>query len=121
MVRNTAASPPDEAAFDKVKRAAAGVPGVVEGTSYGTPALKVGKTLLCRVKDAETVVVACPVEEKELLMEAAPEFYFETDHYRGWPLMLVRVHSIPPDDLTRRLERAWLMHAPAKLVGSRGK
>jgi hypothetical protein len=102
-------------AFSKLVAAAEGLPEVVEATSYGTPALKVRKKLLCRVKDADTVVVMCPLEEKELLIEAAPEFYFETDHYRGWPAILVRVHAIPADELRLRLSRAWRMHAPKSL------
>lgn len=102
-----------------MRAAASGLPEIVEGTSYGTPALKIGKKLLCRVKDAGTVVIMCPLEEKELLLEAMPEFYFETDHYRGWPAILVRIEEIPLDDLARRLERAWLLHAPARLARSR--
>ena len=97
------------AAFAKLKAAAAGLPEVEEGTSYGTPALRVRKKFLCRIKDADTVVVMCPLEEKELLMEAAPEFYFETGHYKGWPAMLVRIRDIPVDELALRLMRAWLM------------
>ena len=95
--------------------AAEGLAEIAPGTSYGTPALKVRKKLLCRVKDAETVVVMCPLEEKELLIKAAPEFYFETDHYRGWPAILVRVHAVPADELRLRLKRAWQMHAPKSL------
>ena len=82
-------------AFAKLVAAAEGLAEIEQGTSYGTPALKVRKKLLCRVKDADTVVVMCPLEEKELLIEAAPEFYFETDHYKGWPAILVRVHADP--------------------------
>ena len=102
-------------AFAKLLAAAAGLAEVEQTTSYGTPALKVRKKLLCRVKDADTVVLMCPLEEKELLIEAAPEFYFETDHYKGWPAMLVRVHAIPVDELRLRLTRAWQMHAPKSL------
>src|SRR5690606_8415944 len=72
-------------AFGRLRKAASGLPEVDEGTSYGTPALKLRKKLLCRVKDPDTVVLICPLEEKELLIAAAPEIYFETDHYRGWP------------------------------------
>lgn len=113
---------PDDlaSAFGKLKAAAKGLPEVEEGTSYGTPALKVRKKLLSRVKDVDTVVVMCPLEEKELLMEAAPEFYFETDHYRGWPAMLVRIHAIPPDELALRLRRAWIMQAPKTLLKKSG-
>jgi hypothetical protein len=103
-------------AFAKLKAAAEGLPEVEEGTSYGTPALKVRKKFLCRVKDPDTVVVTCPLEEKELLMEAAPEFYFETNHYKGWPSMLVRVHAVPLEELAMRLRRAWLRQAPKALV-----
>lgn len=96
--------------------AAAGLAEIEQTTSYGTPALKVRKKLLCRVKDADTVVVMCPLEEKELLIEAASGYYFETDHYRGWPSILVRVHLIPTDELRLRLSRAWQMQAPKSLV-----
>lgn len=103
-------------AFAKLKAAATGLPEIEEGTSYGTPSLKVRKKFLCRVKDADTIAVICPLEEKELLMEAAPEFYFETDHYKGWPVVLVRIHGIPLDELTLRLRRAWLVQAPRTLA-----
>ena len=107
-------------AFAKLVAAASGLAEIEQTTSYGTPALKVRKKLLCRVKDADTVVVMCPLEEKELLIEAAPEFYFETDHYRGWPAILVRVHLIPADELRLRLGRAWQMHAPKSLRKAAG-
>lgn len=106
-------------AFDKLRTAAEGLPEVVEGTSYGTPSLHVRKKFLCRVKDADTVAVMCPLEEKEMLIEADPQLYFETAHYKGWPAMLVRIHEIPADQLRTRLERAWLMQAPKSLVKAR--
>lgn len=113
------ADDPYRAAFDKTRRASDSLPEVTEGTSYGTPALKVGKKTLCRIKDADTLVVMVPLEEKEFLMEVAPQFYFETDHYRGWPAMLVRIHDIPLDDLRVRLDRAWWMMATPKIQKAR--
>jgi hypothetical protein len=107
-------------AFAKLKAAAEGLPEVEEGTSYGTPALKVRKKFLCRVKDPDTVVVMCPLEEKELLMEAAPEFYFETDHCKGWPSLLVRINEVPLEELAMRLRRAWLMQVPKGLAKASG-
>lgn len=103
-------------AFARLVKAAGDLPEVEQGMSYGTPSLRVRKKFLCRVKDADTVVVMCPLEEKELLMEAAPEFYFETDHYRGWPAMLVRIHDVPLAELRLRLRRAYLMQAPKTLA-----
>ena len=98
------ASPPDlSAAFEKLKAAAKGLPGVEEGRAYGTPAIKAGGKLLARVKDADTVVLRCEVEEKALLIDVAPDIYFETDHYRGWPMVLVRIHVISVEELAYRL------------------
>ncbi len=90
----------------RLRKAAAALPGIVESTSYGTPSLKVGKKSICRVKDPRTVVVMCPLEEKPALMEAAPDIYFETDHYKGWPAILVRLDAISDRELTHRLECA---------------
>ena len=76
--------------FARIRAAAAHLPEVEESTSYGTPALKVRGKLFARLREAGILVVMCPVEEKEMLMEADPKIYFETDHYKGWPAVLVR-------------------------------
>lgn len=58
----------------------------------------------------------CPLEEKELLMAAAPDIYFETDHYKGWPAILVRIHTISTAELALRLDRAFAMQAPKAVL-----
>lgn len=105
-------------AFGKLQQAASGLPEVAESTSYGTPALKIRNKLLARVKDATTIVLMCPLDEKEMLLEAAPALYFETDHYKGWPAILVRIDEIEPEELRHRLERVWVNQAPKTLVKS---
>jgi hypothetical protein len=74
--------------------------------------------LMCRMKERMegVLVLRCPLEEKPLLMEAAPDIYFETDHYAGWPALLVRLSKISAKELKHRLEIAWRMQAPKKLV-----
>jgi hypothetical protein len=62
-------------------------------------------------KDGEALVVFCPLEEKEVLLEAAPEIYFETDHYKGYPAILVRPDKIDKRELKHRLKRAWYERA----------
>jgi len=86
-------------AFDRLKKAAAGLPEVEESTWFNTPSLKVRGKSLCRVKDPDTVVVMVALEEKEMLIQAAPDIYFETDHYKGWPAMLVRIRAISDAEL----------------------
>lgn len=108
-------------AFAKLVQAAGHLPEIAEGTSYGTPALKVRTKFLCRVKDPDTVVLMCPLEEKEMLIAAAPDIYFETDHYKGWPAILVRIHAISIAELALRLERAFAMQAPRAVLKARRK
>ena len=93
-----------------------GLPGLSEGTSHRTPALKVRDKSFTRLKDPETLVLLVPLEHKELLMEVAPDIYFETDHYKGWPAMLVRIRVISDAELAHRLRAAWLLKAPKTLA-----
>jgi hypothetical protein len=95
------------------------LPGIEESTAYGTPALKARGKLLMRVKDADTLVFRCPLEMKEVLIEAAPEIYFETDHYKGWPAILVRLSNADDAELEQCLQRAWQLQAPKRLVAQR--
>jgi hypothetical protein len=107
-----------ETAFARVRdiALARGLPGIEEGTSYGTPALRVRRKPLVRMKDAETLVFMCAIEEKEMLMEAAPEIYYETDHYKGWPALLIRLAAISDEELGHRIETAWRMQVGTRLV-----
>ena len=106
--------------FERVRTLAEAtdLPRLEIGTSYGTPALKVAGKSFCRMKDAATLVLLMPLEQKELLMEAAPEIYFETPHYSGWPAVLVRLGVIDDTELGARLVEAWRLKAPKRLGAS---
>jgi hypothetical protein len=105
-------------AVARMRRAmtASGLPEIEESASYGTPTLKVRGKLLMRVKDADTLVFRCPLEMKEVLIEAAPAIYFETDHYKGYAAILVRLSKASDAELQRCLDRAWRLQAPNKLI-----
>jgi hypothetical protein len=93
--------------YEKLRRLAEDYPEIEEGTSYGTAALKVRGTLLVRLKeDGETIVLKTTFVDRDLLMQADPEVYFITDHYRDYPYVLVRLSRISLDDLRDRLEEA---------------
>src|SRR5947199_4980630 len=59
--------------FDDVRKIALAWPEVEDGTSYGTPALKVGKKLLARLKeDGDSMVMpGVPQDERDMLVERA--------------------------------------------------
>lgn len=106
--------------FERLKRLAAEacLPGIEESTHYGQPALKVGGKAFVSVKNEETIVLAIPLDEKERLMEMAPDIYFQTDHYRGWPSLPVHINAIGDDELKVRLAAAWRFKAPKKLAAT---
>jgi hypothetical protein len=81
--------------FDGVRKVALALDNVTESTSYGTPAFKLGKKLIARLKeDLETLVVGATFEEREELMANDPETYFITDHYLKYPWVLVRMSRV---------------------------
>lgn len=106
--------------FETVRQIALALPGVEEGTSYGTPALRIKKKFFARLwEDGEVLVVKIGFDEREMLMQSNPEVFFITDHYRGYPSVLVRLPAIDPDDLREVLEEAWRYNAPARLAAAR--
>jgi hypothetical protein len=100
-----------------VRRLALALPGVEEGLSYGTPGFRVRGRFLARLwEDGETLVVKCGDDERDYRMKADPETFFITDHYRGYPTVLVRLAKVTEADLREVLEQAWRLHSPRRLV-----
>ncbi len=58
-----------------------------------------------------TLVVRADVEERELLLEDAPDTYYLTDYYRRYPLVLVRLSRIDLDALRDLLSVSWRLTA----------
>ena len=62
------------------------------------------------------IAVRCPLPEKDMLIEAAPERFFDDLHYRGYPAILVRLEAIEEAELAHLLARAWRLQAPKTLI-----
>lgn len=108
---------PARVTLTTVRRLALAFPGVEEGLSYGTPGFRVRGRFLARLwEDGETLVVKCGDDERDFRMKADPETFFTTDHYRGYPTVLVRLARMSEDDLQAVLEEAWRRQAPKRLV-----
>ncbi|UXN72674.1 hypothetical protein N8D56_15710 [Devosia sp. A8/3-2] len=107
-----------DTAFERIYATARqrNLPGMTRSTSLNTPALKVRDKSFVRLKDANTLVLLCPAEQKTLLMEISPQIYFETDHYVGYPAVLIRLDAIADEELSLRLEDARRFKAPKSLA-----
>ncbi len=91
---------PAPPAFDAVRRIAHTLDGVEDGTSYGTAALKVRGELFIRLReDDDTLVLRCPIEQRDALIAEDPDTFFLTDHYVNYPWVLARMSSINPAHL----------------------
>ena len=108
--------------FETVRALAHELPEVEEGTSYGTPALKVKGKLIARLReDGKTLVVRTDFYERDFRMQADPETFFITDHYREYPYILVSLPKVGVDDLRDLLEQAWRKTATKSLVASHAR
>lgn len=103
--------------FAEIRDVALELPSVSEGTSYGTPCLRVAKRLIARLwDDGETLVLKVDAMERDVLLEADPETFFTTDHYRGYPIVLVRLPKADLAHIEMLLRRAWFAAAPRTLT-----
>lgn len=106
--------------FELVREVGRTLPRVEAATRYdGSPVLKVGGIFMAglaahRSAAPATLVVRYGVEEREWLLEEAPETYYLTDYYRKYPLVLIRLARIDRDALRDVLSVSWRM-AQAKV------
>jgi hypothetical protein len=98
--------------FDSVREIALAIPGVQEGTAYGSPAFKVdGKMFAClainRSAEPNTLAIRMDFEQRDELIAAEPKTYYLTDHYVDYPCVLVRLARIRQDALRDLLLMGW--------------
>ena len=103
--------------YDQVCRLARELPGVEEGTSYGTPGLKVRGKFLTRLREEGVLVVKVgTMIERDYLLTRDPTVFYITDHYRDYPAVLVRLAHVTETDMRELLTASWRRVAPRRLV-----
>jgi hypothetical protein len=85
--------------FDTVRNIGLSLPGVVESTAYGFPALKVhGELLACvpanRSAEPGSLMVRVDFDDRAELLAEAPDVYYVTEHYAGYSAVLVRLPCV---------------------------
>ena len=104
--------------WEELGAIACSFPGVEASTSYGTAAFKVKKALLTRLKEdgAAVVLFAGSMDEKEMLLAAAPKVFFQTPHYEPYLSLLAHLETLTEAELRPILERTWRAKAPRSLL-----
>ena len=103
--------------WERVVEMAAAYPGVVAKSSYGTPGLYVGKQFMARLREPDVMVLK-PVydDEQRFLMETSPAAFFLTDHYRGYPTILIRLSKVSRGQLAELVGESWRRLAGKRLL-----
>jgi hypothetical protein len=106
---------------DEMRQICLSFPGVTEGTSYGRPSFLVNKKFFTRLRaeDASVVLMEVGFDERELLIEAEPQTFYFTAHYKDYPAVLARIATLHPGSFRNLLERRWRKIAPKTLVKAR--
>lgn len=85
-----------------VKRVGLTLPGVEAGIRYdGSPVLRVSGCFVAAMAthpsaEPDTLVVRFDVDDREALLQDAPDIYYLTDYYRKYPLVLARTSRLDP-------------------------
>ena len=114
VTRKTARSPrprPQALGWDAVREMGLALPDAEEGTTYGTPALKVrGQMFACipshRSAEPDSLAVRIPFEQRDELLDAEPNTYYVKEHYQNYAVVLVRLARVHPDALRDLLRGA---------------
>ncbi len=120
------------ATWEQVRRYAMALPGVSEETSRDNAAWIVHKKFFAwerplRKSDIAALGKAAPkgailglrtadLEMKEAMLQSAPDYFFTTPHFDGYPAVLVHLDKVSAKDLKRAIVEAWMARAPERSV-----
>lgn len=75
---------------------------------WGTPCPKInGKGFMSPGRESGSFALMVPHAEKEILFETDPETFWEADHYRNYPMLLVRYGRPARERIALYIRRAW--------------
>lgn len=106
---------------DEFNAVALAFPLAEAGSSYGQPAIKVKGKFFTRLReeDASAVLWGVPFDEREMLIEADPDTFHFTPHYKDYPIVLARIERLTAEQLSGFLDRRWRAIAPKSAVKAR--
>jgi hypothetical protein len=92
-------------AFGPVAALGLTMPGVTAVTRYdGSPVLKAGGAFMAGIAthpsaEPDSLVVRSTIEDRQWLLEDAPDTYYVTEYYRRYPVVLARLSALTSDAL----------------------
>lgn len=94
--------------WDAVVAYACSLPDVEMAPWWGTPCPKInGKGFISHAREPGSFGLCVTIAEKEILLETDPDTFWQTDHYRNYPMLLVRYATGADDRIRLYIQRAW--------------
>ena len=111
--------PKKKITFETVRQMALTLPDVEQGTSYGSPALKVrGRMFACipthRSAEPDSLAIVIDFDHRDALIATEPDTYYLKDHYVNYPVVLVRLAHVDRTTLRELLRTAWRFSSSMK-------
>jgi hypothetical protein len=104
---------------EQIREIVMAFPGASEYASHGgKPAYRIGKKFFTWVRDEldSLVVYVGSIDERDMLVESDPDLFHFTDHYRDWPIVLVRLKRASPKLVRTMLEARFRVIATKTLL-----
>ena len=110
----------DPATFEAARAIARSFPGTEDAFSHnGTPSVKVGKKLMCRLhENGIWIPVHLSVELRDSFLESHPEYVALPDHFRNYPYLALRADCRDGSFMRVLLESSWRALAGKKLTAA---
>jgi hypothetical protein len=104
--------PRSKVTFDTVCKLASALPRAEVATAYGSPSIKVdGALMACiavnKAAEPNSLMVRIDFDQRDAMIEEAPETYYLKDHYAPYPAVLVRLSKVTEDELRDLLNASW--------------
>ena len=90
------------------------------GTFFAWTPPQRGRSKGPRVPRLDVLVLRCPLEAKETMIEADPDKFFNEPHYAGHGAVLLRLDAVDEAELGPILISAWRCVAPPALLDYAG-
>jgi hypothetical protein len=104
--------------WERVVELAHELPEVEDSTSYRAPCFRVAGKAFAGVSRHDGAIWArCDRDERPFLIASNPELYRLTPHFERSPgYLLIWLEHATEQDVRERLEDAWLIQAPKRLL-----
>jgi hypothetical protein len=69
-----------------------------------------------RVPEIGVLAIRCTAADKQELLASDPQKFFTTDHYHGFPAILVRLSKVDKEELRELLVEGWRCQVPKRMA-----